>query len=269
MGAEGRASGPTTESPANATVSADARRLLQGRRPRVIDRQTSKENLVISFSHDFIFVHVPKTGGNSLQHILRQYSDARIVNTRRHHDGHERFALQQIVGDTMLQKHSTIREYEAAVTNDFFSSAIKFSVSRNPYSRAISLYFFRKQKTSFQLPVERRESDFDSDDFGEMLKAIRPLEYFLCGDPAADVPLLEAAKVDVIMRHDRLQGDFDALMDRLHLQRALLPVHNRSRHDSFAGYYTPHLRRIAANRFRREIEAFGYQCEDDAPVATA
>jgi len=35
---------------------------------------------MISIKHNFIFIHVPKTAGNSFQNILKNYSEDKIVS---------------------------------------------------------------------------------------------------------------------------------------------------------------------------------------------
>src|SRR5581483_11504032 len=49
---------------------------------------------MISFQKRFLFVHVPKTAGNSIQSVLRDYSEDELVALRGEQDGIERFGLR-------------------------------------------------------------------------------------------------------------------------------------------------------------------------------
>ena len=67
---------------------------------------------MISFQKRFLFVHIPKTAGNSIQSVLRNYSEDEIVALRGEQDGIERFGLRN--PNYKIKKHSTLAEYRAA-----------------------------------------------------------------------------------------------------------------------------------------------------------
>jgi len=118
---------------------------------------------VISTANNFIFIHIPKTGGNSLQLLLEPYSDDRRCKTQPFHDLQERF---DVIGDVTRHKHFTAAEYINVIGMQKFMSMRKIAFVRNPFHRAMSFYFspFRWLKstgnTGAEPAYEFKKSDF-------------------------------------------------------------------------------------------------------------
>lgn len=91
---------------------------------------------MLSTAHRFVFLHVPKTAGNTLQSLLLPLSDdaKRVV---RHQDGTDRFEIR---GPVTPRKHATLADYAARLGDRLDSLAVAISV-RHPVPRAISAYF--------------------------------------------------------------------------------------------------------------------------------
>src|SRR5436190_5509940 len=101
---------------------------------------------MISFQKCFLFVHIPKTAGNSIQIILRDYSEDELLALRCEQDGIERFGLRN--PKYKIKKHSTLAEYKAALGEAQFDELYKFTCVRNPWDRMVSLYFTPTQNTT-------------------------------------------------------------------------------------------------------------------------
>src|SRR5204863_9941730 len=135
---------------------------------------------MISFQKRFLFVHIPKTAGNSIQTILRDYSEDQIVALRSEQDGIERFGLRN--PNYKIRKHSTVADYRAALGSARFHELYKFTCVRNPWDRMVP-YSFRPTQQVGEL--DRKECK-------KVISKTLPVAVYLrldkrYGDPSANV----------------------------------------------------------------------------------
>lgn len=207
---------------------------------------------MMALSHRFLFVHIPKTGGNSVQNILRAYSEDEIVCREPYQDGVERFELLNPTYG--FSKHSPLWEYRAKLPPETYASLFKFACVRNPWERAVSYYF----------SPHRQVSTFTREAFVEFLPTIPPMIQHLRetpDQPAAGIP----GNFDYLMRFETLQGDFDVVCDQLGIPRQALPTRNKSARGRVEDYYDPGTTELVRELFADDIALFGY----DIPWAGA
>ena len=89
---------------------------------------------MIAVKRRFIFIHTPKTGGNTIQTVLEPISDDRRTKDG-HQDGVERFGLK---GPITPDKHASLAVYAEHVELADFTVAIG---CRHPVARLVSGYF--------------------------------------------------------------------------------------------------------------------------------
>jgi hypothetical protein len=198
---------------------------------------------MISFQKRFLFVHIPKTAGNSIQSVLRHYSEDEIVALRGEQEGVERFGVRNPKYE--IKKHSTLAEYRTALGEEKFRGLYKFTCARNPWDRMISLYF----------SPGRKVAEWDREAFKALVqKTLSVTDYLRLEKGEAD----SFANVDRIMRFENLADDFRWVCGELNIASAPLPKYNRSSRDDYAQYYDDDLRQLVGQRFAAEIEHFGY-----------
>lgn len=197
---------------------------------------------MISFRKHFLFVHVPKTAGNSIQSILRHYSEDEIFTHHAHQDGVERFALRN--PHYPIKKHSTLSEYRDALGHDGFRGLYKFVCVRNPWDRLVSAYF----------SPSRGGTAWDRHEFQKLISSTLSVADFL----RLGAEKNPFANVERVMRFEHLADDFRSVCAELSLPPVTLPEYNRSSREPYMKYYDVDLRALVGERFAPEIERFGY-----------
>jgi hypothetical protein len=201
---------------------------------------------MISFQKRFLFVHIPKTAGNSIQSVLRNHSEDELVALRSEQDGVERFGLRN--PKYTIKKHSTLAEYREALGNAQFRSLYKFTCVRNPWDRMVSYYFTPTQKVTAWDPTK----------FRNVISRVLSVAEYLQLDKGQGNPF---GNVDYVMRFENLAGDFRTVCAALGISPTTLPQYNRSNREHYSKYYDDELRELVRERFAAEIERFGYAFE--------
>jgi Sulfotransferase family len=202
---------------------------------------------MISLQKRFLFVHIPKTAGNSIQSALRDYSEDELVALRKEQDGIERFGLRN--PKYKLKKHSTLKEYQDALGDEQFGTLYKFTCIRNPWDRMVSFYF---------TPTQNPET-WDRKKFRETISKALSMPAYLRLDTDKGDPF---ANVDCIMRFENLDNDFLAVCRAIGISPPTLPRYNRSSREHYSKYYDDELRELVRTRFAAEIERFDYRFEE-------
>jgi hypothetical protein len=202
---------------------------------------------MISLQKGFLFVHIPKTAGNSIQSVLRDYSEDELVALRKEQDGIERFGLRN--PKYKIKKHSTLSEYYDALGHEHFSKLFKFTCVRNPWDRMVSYYF-----TPTQNPETWNRERF----LGIISDAVSVADYLRFDDGEED----PFANVDYIIRFESLADDFRAVCKAINISPPTLPQYNRSNREHYSKYYDDELRELVRTRFAAEIERFNYMFEE-------
>lgn len=178
-----------------------------------------------------VHIHIPKTGGHSIEKFFQ---------------GHQCGEAKH--GDW----HATIEERKRdPVLKDY----LFFAVIRNPWDRAVSEYFWQKTK-----PWGNRDisfSGFCHSDWGwypdDEIRHCWEQSDFICDDTGRVL-------VEKLIRFENLQVEFDDLKAKLGLPDYWkLPHFNRTEHLPYRRYYTDELRHHIGNVFERDVLTFDYE----------
>jgi len=212
------------------------------------------ERAVISISRNFLFIHVPKTGGNSIQNILKEYSEDQVVAISPMQDGLERFEVKNEKFN--ITKHSKLSRYKRELDADVFRRLFKFATIRNPWDRMISYYFSPGHGVT----------KWDRVDFIRVVQKVPALRSYISEKTLLQrikipVPWLQkplGTEIDFLIRFEQIDEDFKTVCERINIPYVSLPKRNRSERKHYSLYYDDELKALVAQKFKEEIALGGY-----------
>jgi hypothetical protein len=209
-------------------------------------------------SHDLrcIFVHIPRTGGTSVESALGLLGDVTVEDTNSMFGFITSPGLKRRLGSTAFLQHLTGDQLRSLLP-DQFQSYYRFAFVRNPWDRMISTYCHLDAHMVWQAKEAGRQLPGSS--FEEFLELS---EGFAHAHLASQQSFLfdekDACLVEFVGRFERLEQDFASICRKLGIRPALPRLNTSARMD-YRGYYNDATRRIVEHRYGEDIERFGYR----------
>lgn len=206
---------------------------------------------MISTTKKFIFVHVPKTAGSSIESAFADFSDDKIQHLYNQ-------------GVLLRFKHASAQQLRRRVGNAVWSQYFTFSIVRNPWDIAVSMYFYMKD---IQPHLERVNGAMARDRFKTMMEDSQHMEFGPWLEKNAhllDLPqagFLADNKGNILVEHigkvENITNDFEYICKKIGV-KSRLPHTNRTQHGHYQNYYTDSSRAVIAERCAQDIAQFGY-----------
>ena len=216
---------------------------------------------MISHKYKFIFIHIPKAAGTTIEKVLYQYASDSF-------------------GSPWAKRNKCYRNKELFNIIEEYSDYYTFTFSRNPYSKIVSVYHFSESihnsmsfkcflnkvcefmdlgtekiykemannETSFR-QVNFPNLNYPFHDNGNIGYHILPQSYFVA----------QKNHVNFIGKMETLQEGFDTICDKIGIPQQQLPHSNKSKHEHYTEYYDDETRKIVAELYAKDIEYFGYE----------
>jgi Sulfotransferase family len=215
---------------------------------------------IISNSRNFLFVHVPKTAGTSVTHLLSSYTrwnDIELGGTQFGEQVADLYRIRFGIG-----KHTKISRIREIVGDETFRKLFKFGFVRNPYARIFSAYRHLKRwrawggseiMDSFSSFDEFIQSRFFQETSGPD-DLFEPQFRWLCQGSG---PVL----VDYIGKVESLSDSVSHIFEKLAVQydEAAVPLKNQSGDpNEFRSVYSSRAIEIVVERYERDFELFTY-----------
>lgn len=211
--------------------------------------------MLISRQARCIFVHVHKTGGTTVEALLRAH-------------------LPDLVRLGFKHDHAAWHRHAVPQWDDYF----KFTFVRNPWDRLVSWHAMIRAQERRRRVFDRRKAKHPPIQlWNYVLRHGRRFEDFVLHCTEVIEDLHHGRKcviwdqldylagpdgtllVDHVGRFENFAAELHAVLTRLGIDAGNVPHTNASRHTHYADYYTPALAAAVARRHARDIAAFGYR----------
>jgi hypothetical protein len=213
---------------------------------------------VISHAHRCIFVHIPKTGGTSVEDLIwpgpRTTDDLWMGFIDRYHNKYQTGGLQHLLA-------AQIRE---EVGTDVFSRYYKFSIVRNPWDRAVSQFVFMDTRDDLREFLGMKKGD-GLKKYAELIRKKKHVQW----EP--QVNFVRDANgeslLDYIGRFEAFSGSVFHALRAIGIKANSIPHRKKGQRGPYQDYYDAESREMIAAMYAADIEAFGYRfSEEDAPA---
>lgn len=202
----------------------------------------------ICHGRKFIFIHIPKNAGSTVEVSLGIYKKECMVETK-----------DSIFEDgvSYSQQHLTAKQLKIYdKTKDIFDSYFKFTFVRNPYQRVLSEYFWLNQKN---LNKDRTPSENFSKFIDEFYSTIdkdhKLTQYEYLYNENGNL------MVDFIGRVESFENDFTKVLNKFNTKIKIKPFNiTRQKKDINQDLYlTKENKEKIYNLFKIDFETFGYE----------
>ncbi len=214
--------------------------------------------MLLSLKHNFLFVHIAKTGGTSIRTALDRYKwwdpyriPMAICSRISGLTGH-RIACKP-------PRHAKAIAAREMLPREVYGRLFKFAFVRNPWDLQVSsFHHIRRERPHLMEGME----DFETF-LRWKLTPDRPYQFHI--DTSIElqsdylIDLRGNVIVDFIGRYEHLAADFETACQKIGIRTLKLP-HKRQATDrrDYRSYYTDKTAQLIADHFRADIEMFAY-----------
>ena len=231
-------------------------------------REITVINEAVHLEKEVIFIAIPKTGTTSLRTQLKQAGKPLIrnphLNINQIRDAIYFFLLKEALGVNISFPNANhpsddeLRQKAEKIFHSFF----KFSAVRNPWARAVSLYY-RREGVSLEGPQISDRMGFESFCENHIYASDT------CRQPTLhknQIDWLLSPQGDMLMDYVYKLEDFDQAIEdiknltdgRLILDNVERNVNQNSKSRDYRQLYNDHSRKIIQKRFEKDIDYFKY-----------
>jgi hypothetical protein len=221
--------------------------------------------MLVSHGRKLVFVHIQKTGGDTVSRLIRESIPDIFCFKAKHEfavkaaaelerwNEYFKFAFVRNPWDRLVSWYSMIRDAETIRWHQIMTNQRRRSHFRQTRENKLWRYVLENSST-FEEFIINCTDEIEVDEGVYYSFAYNQLDYI--ADSNDDL------LVDFIGRFESFGSDLYKVYDRLGLELGSIPHENRSVRGHYSTFYTPETETIVRKRFQRDIEYFGYEFEN-------
>ena len=234
--------------------------------------------MIISHTHKFIFIKSFKTAGTSVEAELSNICSGSDIVTpmndyRHNRDENGVFIHKSMNAEEFIRldlpniQHADALTIKNQVTPEVWNDYFKFSITRNPWDRAVS-YFYWENRLNPALNPTKKFYHYLGIPFKELeqLKLLFSDYIKQATWPNNDCFYIidDQPCTDFVIQYERLSEDYSKVCKKLDLTASMLPRLKgsvRKQRYHYSDYYDEETIAIVAERHKNDIRLFDYTFE--------
>jgi hypothetical protein len=225
--------------------------------------------MLISFRHEFIFIHNYKVAGTSIKAALSEYglinpllnnsdwnraidqSQLRVLYTNKYF----RRVIRKLTPGNIrnFKSHLHAKQIKSYLPDDIYSKYYKFGFVRNPWDWQVSLYHYMSQLSGHhQNDIAKGFSSFEEYLEWRIQKDKRTQKDFFYDDNNNLI-------VNFVGKFENIVSDFDHICNQVGLDAKLGHKNSSKRNNNYRKYYSTATKNLVADHFEEDIKLFDYE----------
>jgi hypothetical protein len=229
--------------------------------------------MIISHTHKYIFIKSEKTAGTSVEAALSNYCSANDVVTPLGDYWFNRDEKGEWVHSSMnpegFFQHDPAVEIKRKVSSEVWSEYFKFSITRNPWDRIVSLFSWEARNRPELKPQRTllHTLGMPFDEFGAITARFREFVNSEWKTNDRFYVLEGQCCVDFVIRYEHLADDLAEVCRTVGLPAITLPrlkAGLRGSKHHYSEYYDEASKQLVGARHANDLRLFGYKFESAA-----
>lgn len=212
----------------------------------------------VILSKKILFIHIPKTGGTSIEKSLGIHVNGRNVKPDSPLFGRAKLVIDNQTSWASLQ-HLTF-DQATAYLNKYYKIKLdenwfRFTFVRNPFDRLVSLYAWQTAKQMSQFPTDFNEFiDYVANDFEDNTHHRPQCSFFS-----------EHQEFDFVGRFENYAADTKRIYEMMEIEPLKTNkgephfAKRTKREAEYRTYYNEQTRKKVENLYAEDLERFGYE----------